>query len=432
MQAKKLIQLIIGADGFVLEDAFIYTEINEVLIRVHLTKREKCRCGICHRKAKPYDLGHGRRCWRCLDIGATKVYVEAEEPRVYCEAHGVVAAAVPWARHRSRFSIPFEDTVVWSATHTSKSVVSELFRIEWHTVGNICKRAYEELEKKAPCRFDNLVNIGIDETSYKKGYKYMTLVINHDTGGVIWCAEGHDEATLSRFFESLTPEQCASIRCVTADGARWIAACVRKYCPNAERCIDPFHVVSWATEELDRVRRKAFAEARRNAPPEAKPGMGRPKAGEKRGPRNAKVKRERNARFALLKNPENLSKSQKEQLDFLAKADPKLHRAYLLKENLRLVLKAPFEEIEGLLKHWMSWAQRCQIPEFRELRKKIKRHYEAIVATAKHHLSNARVEAVNNKIKLTIRQAYGFRNIENMLAMVMLSCSGVKVLLPGR
>lgn len=80
----------------------------------------------------------------------------------------------------------------------------------------------------------------------------------------------------------------------------------------------------------------------------------------------------------------------------------------------------------------MGWAQRCRIPAFLDLRKKIKRHFSAIVAAVTHGLSNARIEATNNKIKLIIRRAYGFRNVDNMIAMVMLSCSAVQPRLPGR
>ncbi len=134
----------------------------------------------------------------------------------------------------------------------------------------------------------------------------------------------------------------------------------------------------------------------------------------------------------MLKNPEDLTDGQKTQLKFLTKANPKLYRAYLLKEDLRLALKAGPDEISDALRKWMAWAQRCRIPVFRDLRKKIKRHFDAIVAAAKHRLSNARSEATNNKIKLVIRMAYGFRNVQNMVAMVMLSCSQLRPSLPGR
>ena len=76
----------------------------------------------------------------------------------------------------------------------------------------------------------------------------MTVVVNHDTNSVIWCSIGHKKEDLQKFFDGLTPEQRESIRCVSANGARWIADCVKEYCPNAALCIDPFHVVSWATD----------------------------------------------------------------------------------------------------------------------------------------------------------------------------------------
>ena len=104
MRAKGLAQSIIGSQGFVLEDITVDTERNEMKLSVRPTKREQCRSGICHRKAPLYDKGRGKRRWRCLDIGAQKVYVEAESPRVCCRKHGVVTAAVPWARHGSRFT----------------------------------------------------------------------------------------------------------------------------------------------------------------------------------------------------------------------------------------------------------------------------------------------------------------------------------------
>ena len=431
MRAKALIQAIIGADGFVLEDVTVNAEMNEIYLAIRPTKREQCRCGICHRKATRYDKGRGRRHWRCLDVGSRKVYVEAEQLRVRCPKHGVVTAAVPWARHNSRFTKSFEETVAWLSVHAARSTVSEYLRVEWHTVGDICQRVYQEMEAANPSRFDGLVNIGIDETSYKKGHKYMTVVINHNTHSVIWCGKGQGKEVLTQFFELLTEAQRASIRCVSADGARWIASCVEEYCPNAQRCVDPFHVVSWATDALDQVRREAWSEAHRQAKSLPKHKPGRPAKGET-APEKKQANMVKNLRYALLKNPEHLSENQQAQLQFLTRANPKLYRAYLLKENLRLALKADPDEISVALTKWMAWAQRCRIPVFRDLRKKIKRHFAAIVAAARFKLSNARSEATNNKIKLIIRTAFGFRNVDNLIAMVMLSCSALHPTLPVR
>jgi len=133
-----------------------------------------------------------------------------------------------------------------------------------------------------------------------------------------------------------------------------------------------------------------------------------------------------------LKNPENLTVNQQATLELIVKSDKRLYRAYLLKEKLRLVFRHSHEEAVIELDDWMKWAQRCRIKEFVELRKKIKRHKSAILASIKHGLTNARIEAVNNKIKVTIRMGYGFRNIDNLIALVRLKCSGNVFVLPGR
>jgi len=132
-------------------------------------------------------------------------------------------------------------------------------------VGSIARRVQESLEKELPNRFDNLEDIGIDETSYKKGHKYMTVIVNHKTGALIWAKKGHGKEVLAGFFKELTEAQRAKIKRVTADGARWIADCIKDYCPNAERLIDPFHVVAWANDCLDEVRRAAVRQAKQDA-----------------------------------------------------------------------------------------------------------------------------------------------------------------------
>ena len=266
-------------------------------------------------------------------------------------------------------------------------------------------------------------------TSYKKGHKYITVVINHDTGKVIWAHEGHGKTIFAKFFKLLNKEQRTKIQLVSGDGARWIQECINEFCSEAKRCIDPFHVVQWATQALDAVRRTAWHDARKSTkdmPPKrcGRPAKGSPKADTGAGDLKG-------SRFALGKAPENLTKKQQAQLAFIAKADRRLYRAYLLKEKLRLVFQcedaaAAKKELDG----WIKWAQHCRLNVFVELQRKIRRHYDAILATIEHHLSNAVLEATNRKIKLSVYMAYGFRNIDNMLDMIMLRCSDIDVRLP--
>jgi transposase len=313
----------------------------------------------------------------------------------------------------------------------TRSAVSEQLQIAWNTVGPVVKRVYDDLEKQQPhSKFDNLTCIGIDETSYKKGHKYMTVVVDNANATIIWASKEHGASVLSKFFEMLTPEQRAKIEYVTGDGARWIKDCANKYCKKAEFCIDPFHVTSWATAALDEVRREVYNQAKNGEPSREKGKRGRPTKGTpKKGKEASKVVK--GAKFALLRNPENISENQAAMIHIIAKSNPLLYRAYQLKELLRLLMKLPLESAQKELDRWIGWARRSRIPTFVNLQKKICRHYYSILSTIKYGLSNSRIEAVNNNIKVTSRMGYGFRNVDNLIALIMMKCSGIKVKIPG-
>lgn len=228
-----------------------------VVVSARPAKGRRQRCGICDRKAAKYDAGEGRRRWRALDIGTLRAVIEADAPRVLCTEHGVVVAAVPWARHGAGYTYAFDATAAWLATCCSKTTVVQLLRIGWRTVANICARVWADVEAGVDL-FAGLRRIGIDEISYKKRHKYLTIVVDHDSGRLIWAAAGRDKDTLRSFFDALGDERAAKITHVSADGAEWIDTVVAERCPNAVRCMDPFHVVKWATDALDIVRRDVW------------------------------------------------------------------------------------------------------------------------------------------------------------------------------
>ncbi|PKU88634.1 transposase [Bifidobacterium thermophilum] len=237
-------------------------------------------------------------------------------------------------------------TVAWLAEYLPRSAVSRYMRIDWQTVGGCVSRALHDLEPERGRRLDGLVNIGIDETSYRKGYKFVTVVVNHDTNTVVWVGDGHGKSVLERFYRSLSAEQLASIRTVTGDGARWITDCVNEFTPGCERCVDPFHVVEWAKDALDEVRRERWRTAREQAGRIAEGvrlNRGRPRAGDGKAVAVREARKVaagiKGSAFALGKAPENLTDGQRARLDMIRAGDPKLYRAYRLKESLRLLLK---------------------------------------------------------------------------------------------
>lgn len=428
MLKKRIIAGILNVKHTIIDSVKTFDDESDIVINVHPSKGQQHRCPICGKKSPFYDKGRGRRLWRACDWNNKIVFLASSAPRIKCKNHGVLVAKVPWARHDSNFTYEFEQLVAYKALNSSKSAVSNEMRIAWQTVGDIISRVKLSLDTNPESRFDNLVSIGIDETSYRKGHKYLTVVVNHDTGKAIWVSAGYGADVLSKFFESLTEAQRASIKYITADGARWISSCITKYCPDAIRCMDAFHVVEWATTELDLVRKAAWHDARNNTPKLPKRKVGRPAKGSVSKDKTADIIK--GTKYALGKAPENLTESQVAKLSMVAVSDKRLYRSYLWKERLRLVFHMSHEDAETELDAWIKGVKHSRIPNFVELGHKIQRHRDAILATIKYGLSNARIEATNNKIKLTIRMAYGFRNMTNMLDMIMLRCSDIHIPLP--
>ncbi len=385
-----------------------------VVVAVRLRRRRSKRgfCGRCGRLSPGHDAGAGPRRWRGLDQGTTRTYLEAAAPRVACKVHGPTVAEVPWARHDVGFTRDFDDQVAWLAVHSSKKAITELMRIAWRTVGSIVERVCDDARARRD-PLEGLTRIGIDEISYRKGHRYLTVVVDHDTGRLVWAAPGRNKATVASFFNQLGRSRTLKIRLVSADAASWIGDVVRSRCLNAKLTMDSFHVVAWATDALDVVRRQVWNDARR--------------AGQ-----TAVAKELKGARYALWRNPEDLTERQAAKLADIARTNGPLYRAYLLKEQLRQVFQLGGQAGIALLDRWLAWAQRCRIEAFVKLGRSIRRHRTAINETLTSGTTNALVESTNTKLRVIHRRAYGFRTPEAMIALGMLALGGLCPALPGR
>jgi transposase len=347
-------------------------------------------------------------------VGVRQAFLEADVPRVWCRVHGVVVAAVPWARHGAGHTRQFDALVGWLVRQMSKTAVCRLVRIGWRTVGQIVTRVVADADAAAGDRLAGLRRIGIDEISYRRGHKYLTVVVDHDTRRLLWIAEGRDAGTLGQFFTLLGQDRCAAIALVTADGAEWIFSAVSRYCPNAKICLDPFHVVVWAGKALDAVRAAVYSAARR--------------AGQK-----AVADGVKGARYALWKNPADLTARQQAKLAWIEASNQPLFRAYLLNQQLRQVFATGGEERVELLDHWLDWAKASGLIPFTDLAYRIHTYWhDDIVNTLTYRLSNGLIESTNTKIRLLTRIAFGFKNPHALIAMVKLHLCGYHLPLPGR
>jgi transposase len=407
---------VLGVEQTVIESVDLETDARgqEVLIaRVRVKAGAARRCSRCQRRCPGYDTSPDPRRWRGLDLGTTQLFLQATTSRVSCREHGVVVAAVPWARPGARFTTAFEDTAAWLVCHAALSVVAMLLRVAWRSVADIVTRVVADRAAKVD-RLAGLRRIGIDEISYRKGQRYLLVVVDHDTGRLVWAGRNRDKETLGRFFDDLGAERAGHLTHVSADGAEWIHDVVAERAPHAVVCLDAFHVVAWATEALDQVRRAMVNRLRA-------------------GGHHDEAATLKHSRWALLKNPPNLTGDQRATLAGIAKANGGLYRAYLLKEQLRAIFQAAeLADARALLGGWIAWARRCRLDPFVKLAKTIKKYQALILNAVKHGLSNARSEATNTHLRLLTRRAYGYHSPESLIAMADLTRGGLCPPLPGR
>ncbi len=246
----------------------VWFEPAQITVTVALRRRRLVCADCSYSTPARYDTRTVDSRWRHLDLGRLRLVVKARLRRLACPHHGVRTEQVPFARPESGFTRDVEDLVAWLATRMDKSAVGRLVRIAWQTVGAICERVVaDELDAG---RLDELFEVGVDEVSWRKGHRYLTLVTDHRTRRVVWGSQGKDTATLDRFFTDLGADRAAQLAAVSTDMGPAFLKSVTAGAPQATVCIDPFHVVKLASDALDTVRRQVWNQLRAIDPGKAK------------------------------------------------------------------------------------------------------------------------------------------------------------------
>ena len=368
-----------------------------LIIVVEPDEETRYRCPRCGQRGRPAE--HDVVRWRTLDVHGKRTYLESELPRIICGEHGKITAAVPWARHDDRFSRPFEEFAAWKAAHMAWTRAAAELRITWEALAGITARVAADAAAGLD-RLAGLRRIGIDEKSWGKGQdKYLIIVTDHDRGRIAWIGEGRCQATVRAFFEALGPDRCKLLTHVSADGADWIHDVVREKAAQAELCLDAFHVVKWAGERLDELRRRLAGELRAAGRDDQAATLG-------------------TGMWALRKAPEKLNGNQRTALASIAADNNQLYRGYLIKEQLREAFKVKGEDGKKLLRGMIAWAHRCRMPEFIKLARTLSKHRDLIYHTLDGGPSNGRAEALNAQVNALITRARGFRSAAALMAMI--------------
>lgn len=378
-----------------------------VVVTVRLRRRRRV-CSTCGQTGSLEIHDRRLKRWRHLDLAGSRCWIECELRLLRCCDCGVRLEAVPWARAGAHHSRDFEDTVAWLAQQMAFAPITRLLRIGWRTVGPIVERVVADHLDEG--RLDGLVCIGVDEISYRRHHRYLTSVADHATGAIVWCSPGRNSATLQGFFDELGDRR-DSIRAVSIDMSGEYQRAIRAAVPDAEICFDPFHVVRLGARATDQVRRDEWNAHDRSHTPHGR-----------------WVK---HTRWSLLKAPENQTINQLATLWEVQQANRSLYRAFLLREELRLLYHLPDPTLAPAhLNAWLNWASRSRLKPFVRLARTLREHRDGILAAIRLGLSNGRLEGLNSKIRLISHRAFGFHSADPLIALVYLCCAGLTINLP--
>ena len=483
-------------------------ELDIIALKARPFKRCQCLCPVCNKPCVRDGFKQERESeWRASNLNGIPVIIQYRPQRILCKEHGDLNEKLPWTDGTTRFTAAFNDEVAWLVGKLPKTAIAEYLTINWRTVGSCVQASHDRLEPDVSVRIrDNVRRLCVDETSYQKGHKYITVVYDMEKSRVIWVHDGHGYEVFKLFCLEMTEEERSKVEIIAGDGASWIDQCKREFFPNATRCIDFFHVVQWVNKALDDVRISTQAKARReytklkneyiHAEAEAAeaaikaeqqyqdavkelghlPKKGRPSSRKKellefiasyeqaraeaapnetgKPKRKGRPKKDqlspeheaslkelgdklagfKGAKYALAHNPENRTENQTDKLKLIEAEYPDLYKAYQLKEQIRIILHMKDAKEAGLeLDNWFDAVQASGLKPLIDLADKIKeKHKENILNAIKCQANSAKSESTNTTIKMLIRLARGFRNIENMKALIYLKCSDLVIPLLNR
>ena len=362
---------------------------SSALIRIEPDRRFRPTCHACGGPARTVH-SNTRKFVRDLDFGGHQVLLQVEHRKIWCDACGGVRVE----------QLDFVDTSQ-RVTHRlaayaaalcklgmSVQAVAEHLDLDPKTVKAIDKAALEVVFGQT-C-YEGLQRLAIDEIAVRKGHNYMTVVLDYDTGRVVWMGEGRQVETLDRFFENMPETVRNGIRAVAIDMWEPYLKSIRNWCPGADIVFDLFHVVKAFNKVIDDIRNEEFRKADREG--------------------RALLK---GSKYLLLRRGENLKPKQRMRLREILTVNERLNIVYWLKDLLKHIwdYRRP-GWAESAIESWCTVAEEDGHPALRRFARRLQTFKFGILNHCKHPIHTSKIEGVNNKIKVIKRVAYGFHDLE--------------------
>jgi transposase len=351
---------------------------------------ESCRCSACG-SSQVHSRGRVERRFRTVPIGSRPTFVVLPIPRVECRACGLVRQVeVSFADTRRGYTSSFERYALELGRRMTIRDVARHLDVSWDTIKDIQKR---DLSRRyAKPKLKHLRRIAIDEIAVAKGHRYMTVVMDLESGAVVFVGDGKGGDALKPFWKRLRPSR-AVIEAVAMDMSAAYRAAVSAHLPKATIVFDRFHVIKLYNDKLTQLRRDLYREATEGMHKDVLKGT----------------------RWLLLKNPENLDaeKDEKSRLEEALALNKSLATAYYMKDDLRRFWEQPGKRFAtAFLNDWIRRAEASGIKMLKQMAKTLAGHRSGLLAYYDAMITSGPMEGTNNKIKTMKRQAYGFRDHE--------------------
>lgn len=382
-------------DPWKIERAEYNEEKGEVHIHISARKTAKYECPVCGELCERYDEEDEERVWRHGDVVFFPCYVHCRRPRIKCKKDGIHVATAPWARKNSRYTLLFESYAMLLLKAMPVENARKILRISHTSLTRILR--YWVFKAVAEDDLSNVHILCVDETSFKRGQSYVTVVSDAAARRVIYAAEGRGADNIEAFSYELEKKggSCEKITQLACDMSAAYMSGVNLCFPKARVTIDKFHVKQAMLKAMDQVRRDE---------------QGKQKS------------RQRSAGKKLLMIPESrMNEQQAEKLKSISKEYPRTGRAFRMVQSLDTMYACKdYEDGKSVFKKLISWLRRSRLSPMKAVANTLKMYEKEILSYFFSRLTNAIAEGINSLIQSAKRRARGFRVIDSYICMIYL------------
>jgi len=323
---------------------------------------------------------------------------------IECPTHGRVQEKIPWADNLARVTYRLEYLVLVYSQMMTQKAAGQLLQIPSSTFSDNLHRAITRIRDGH--RIRGLAAVGIDEVSYRKGHRYVTVVYDLERSRVVWVGPGKERKTIDRFFnESLSDYQKKHIKWACCDMSPTFIGAIKAHCPNARLVLDRFHIVKALSEAMDEVRKEEWRKVE--------------------GTERKAIK---GLRWVLFKHPTNRTPEDKRVLAMIRKSNRRIYRASVLKDEFDQFwnYKAKWAA-RRFLKAWSTTALKSRLQPMRDFVATLRKHAEHIITFIPSRLTNATAEGLNRIIRMVKNRASGFRTVQAFINLIYLAIGDVDI-----